>query len=222
MMKRVVALIIFCVSAFQMALAQVTYSPELLQKAKNGDAEAQFNLGWCYGTGTGIQQDDKEAMKWYKKAAKQDYASAIRNVGLYYMNGGGAIEKDEKEGIKWIKKAIEKGNIHSKVILAGYYLQGNGVPKDTLMFQTLLKEAAEQGDTTAQCNLADAYNGGYVGYTKDDKKSTFWYTKAAELGNPRSQYNVGVAYEQGLSVDQNYREALKWFNPHCSSLRCKS
>lgn len=97
MMKRVIPIIIFCLSAIQMALAQVTYSPELLQKAKDGDAEAQFNLGWCYGTGTGIQQDDKEAMKWYKKAAKQDYASAIRNIGLYYMNGDGAVERMKKK-----------------------------------------------------------------------------------------------------------------------------
>lgn len=66
-MKRVIPIIIFCLSAIQMALAQVTYSPELLQKAKDGDAEAQFNLGWCYGTGTGIQQDDKEAMNGTRK-----------------------------------------------------------------------------------------------------------------------------------------------------------
>ena len=193
MMKRVIPIIIFCLSAIQMALAQVTYSPELLQKAKDGDAEAQFNLGWCYGTGTGIQQDDKEAMKWYKKAAKQDYASAIRNIGLYYMKGDGAVEKDEKEGIKWIKKAIEKGNIRSKVILADYYLKGTGVPKDTLKFQTLLKEAAEQGDTTAICVVGDCCLSGNYGFLKDTIQSTNWYMKAAQQGTPIAQHNVGVA-----------------------------
>ena len=106
-MKRVIPIIIFCLSVIQMALAQITYSPELLQKAKDGDAEAQLNLGRCYSDGIGIRQDYKEAIKWYKKAAKQDYARAIRNVGLCYLNGIG-VEKDEKEGVKWISKAIEK------------------------------------------------------------------------------------------------------------------
>lgn len=117
MMKRVIPIIIFCLSAIQMALAQVTYSPELLQKAKDGDAEAQFNLGLCYNNAIGIQQDYKEAITWYKKAAKQNYGKAFRNIGICYLNGTG-VEKDEKEGIKWINKAIEKGHFASKIHLA--------------------------------------------------------------------------------------------------------
>ena len=139
-MKRIITIIIFCVSAIQMALAQTVYSPELFQKAKDGDAEAQFNLGLCYNNAIGIQQDYKEAMKWYKKAAKQNYGKAFRNIGICYLNGTG-VEKDEKEGVKWISKAIEKGYLASKINLAYCYLEGTGVQKDTLKFQTLMNIA---------------------------------------------------------------------------------
>ena len=43
---------------------------DLLTKAsQKGDAESQYLLGLCYGNGTGVTQDYKEAVKWYKKAA---------------------------------------------------------------------------------------------------------------------------------------------------------
>lgn len=47
MMKRVIPIIIFCLSAIQMALAQVTYSPELLQKAKDGPQRTYPTREFC-------------------------------------------------------------------------------------------------------------------------------------------------------------------------------
>ena len=38
-----------------------------------------------------------------------------------------------------------------------------------------------------------------------------WYRKAAQQGNAKAQYNLGVMYEQGQGVRQNYREAVNWF-----------
>ncbi|KAB2645301.1 MAG: SEL1-like repeat protein, partial [Verrucomicrobia bacterium] len=40
-------------------------------KAKQGDADAQFNLGVCYESGNGVAKDYVEAVKWYRKAAEQ-------------------------------------------------------------------------------------------------------------------------------------------------------
>ena len=33
----------------------------------------------------------------------------------------------------------------------------------------------------------------------------------AEAGNPEAQYNLGVMYQEGLVVEQNYGKAVKWF-----------
>ena len=44
--------------------------------AEQGDAKAQFNLGVSYSKGKGVPQDDKEAVKWFRKAAALgDHAS---------------------------------------------------------------------------------------------------------------------------------------------------
>ena len=37
------------------------------------------------------------------------------------------------------------------------------------------------------------------------------YTKAAEQGDAEAQYNLGVCYEKGEGVPQNYEEAAKWY-----------
>ena len=41
-------------------------------------------------------QDDKEAVRWYRKAAEQNHAAAQCNLGMCYANGRG-IEMDAKE-----------------------------------------------------------------------------------------------------------------------------
>ena len=54
------------------------FTPEQIkewrQAAEQGDAEAQNNMGFIYGTGNGVPKDYVEAVKWYRKAAEQGYA----------------------------------------------------------------------------------------------------------------------------------------------------
>ncbi len=38
-----------------------------------------------------------------------------------------------------------------------------------------------------------------------------WFEKAAKLGNPDAFYNVGLLYENGLGVQKNIAEAVKWY-----------
>lgn len=42
-----------------------------LPLAEQGYSSAQYNLGVMYQYGSGVKQDDFEAVKWYRKAADQ-------------------------------------------------------------------------------------------------------------------------------------------------------
>ena len=42
-----------------------------MAKAQNGDPNAEYIVGTLYETGKGVQKDDKEAKRWYGKAAAQ-------------------------------------------------------------------------------------------------------------------------------------------------------
>lgn len=49
--------------------------------AEQGNAITQYNLALMYKNGEGIAEDNFEAVKWYKRAAEQGYASAQNNLG---------------------------------------------------------------------------------------------------------------------------------------------
>ena len=48
----------------------------LRQKAAQGNAKAQNDLGTKYAVGLGVPQDDAQAVVWYRKAAEQGDARA--------------------------------------------------------------------------------------------------------------------------------------------------
>ena len=60
--------------------------------AEQGDADAQFNLGIKYDKGEGVIQDNKTAVKWFRRAAEQGDADAQRNLGVMYAKGQGVIQ----------------------------------------------------------------------------------------------------------------------------------
>ena len=52
-------------------------------------------------------EDDREAVKWYRKAAEQGYAKAQYNLGVMYFKGEGVA--DDAEAVKWYRKSAEQG-----------------------------------------------------------------------------------------------------------------
>ena len=48
-------------------------------------------LGVAYFTGEGVTQDNREAVRWYQKTAKQGDAWAQFNLGRMYANGEGLL-----------------------------------------------------------------------------------------------------------------------------------
>jgi TPR repeat protein len=66
------------------------------EKAEQGEADAQFNLGLLYANGEGVPQDYAEARTWYLKAAEQGDAKAQFNLGLLYSHGWG-VPQDKAE-----------------------------------------------------------------------------------------------------------------------------
>ena len=48
----------------------------LRKSAEQGNAKAQYSLGWCYANGKGVKKDHSKAAKWWRKAAEQGFAPA--------------------------------------------------------------------------------------------------------------------------------------------------
>src|ERR1041384_6258986 len=72
----------------------------LLQRAEQGDAHAQFELGFCYQYGIEGQKDLAEALRWYRKATDQGDADARLNLAKMYFDGEG-VKRDYAEAANW-------------------------------------------------------------------------------------------------------------------------
>jgi len=86
---------------------------ETKAKAEAGDAEAQSNLGFMYDTGQGVEQDFKEAVEWYQKAADQGDVKAQYNLGLSYGKGKG-VEQNTVTAYAWWNIAATNGHQDAK------------------------------------------------------------------------------------------------------------
>ena len=98
-------------------------------KAEAGDAEAQYVLGEAYRIGEGVEQDNAEAVRWYRKAAEQGHAKAQSKLGYTYYHGEG-LEQDYMEAVSWWRKAAEQGHVAAQFNLGAAYEAGKGVEQD--------------------------------------------------------------------------------------------
>lgn len=90
-----------------------------LKAARQGDADAQFNLGRIYGKATGsvygkqraAPRDDVAAAHWYESAAEQDYGPAQRNLADMYAEGSPTVPRDRVRAVFWLKRAAAAGDV---------------------------------------------------------------------------------------------------------------
>ena len=76
--------------------------------AEQGDATAQFNLGYMYSTGEGVPKNYTEAVRWYRMVAEQGDATAQFNLGYMYRAGLG-VPKNNAEAARWYRMAARAG-----------------------------------------------------------------------------------------------------------------
>jgi cell division septation protein DedD len=77
--------------------------------ADQGDPEAQYVLGHMYQLGTGIVQDDTEALKWFQAAGEVGHRGAQNLLGFIYSSGIGT-EVDRLKAYYWFSRAAEQGD----------------------------------------------------------------------------------------------------------------
>ena len=87
------------------------YQVEIWQKkATEGDAESQFNLADALQKGEGgLDQNEKEAAKWYYKSAIQGFTDAQFAMG-FVCRGGNGIPMDKVLSYMWFDIAAKNGN----------------------------------------------------------------------------------------------------------------
>lgn len=142
---------------------------ELIIKAKQGDAEKQFNLGSCYYDGIGVKRNPAKAVKWFRMAAEQDNADAQYWMGRCCYYGIG-VEKDETEALAWYHRAADQEHMRAQNEIeklatvmrdrelyekGTMLLEGKGIPRNVREAVKCFCEAANDGNVRAIIKVID-------------------------------------------------------------------
>jgi len=106
--------------------------------AENGDIDSMLDLGAMYLEGRGVEKDEKEALKWYEKAAEMNGPRACRCIANFYrydvINDGTPVPTADpvrlRKALEWYRTGTERGEENCIYELGDYYRKGIIVPKD--------------------------------------------------------------------------------------------
>ena len=178
----------------------------LLTICAAGAAAPATDAGWqAYGRG-----DYAAALKIYEQAAAAGDRLAQFNLAMMLLRGDGG-RADADGGVVWLRKAAERRACRRRNTTWGFSTRaGSACRARSTAATQWWQQAAEQGHTEAQVELATQYFLGR-GAPKDWKLAAKWYEAAAESGDVGAQYIMGSFYEHGDGVPQDLRKALDWY-----------
>lgn len=176
------------------------YTSSLYQSAKNGDAKAQYQLGYAYQHGRGVSPDTEEAIKWYRMAAEQGTTNAQSALALLYTE-----HKNYEEAYFWwsLEPSMTWPNFLQKVAV---HLSKTQISALETRNRSWWKSRADSGDVSAYLALARSY-------TRSNKReeAVEWLRKAAAKGDAGAQFSLGQAYFDGNGIEKDYTAAEKWY-----------
>ena len=192
---------------------------DLKAKAKDGDADAAYELGMYYYTGE--EKDFNEAFKWFKKAHNGGNTQATLMMATCYYYGDGVEKADHNKAKNLYMEAIQKGDESALELLnllaeddepfflqllSDIYRDGvmdvNGkttiVEVDRNKSLEYLKRLADSGNVDGQIAVAKFYFD-QESLTKDQQKEALKYLgKAVDAGSVEAMLYMAEVYEKGL------------------------
>lgn len=176
--------------------------------ADSGDGKAQFTLGKIHLWGLGIKRDTIEAEKWFALASDKHFKNGVCSeylkIAKSYLSGDNGLKQDETAAINWFKKAIliDRDRVGRVLFDIGKKLLANN--KDTEA-KKWLDWSVTQGASQLILNQALHYQN-----IKNYADAAKLHHILAEHGDSYSQSKLGLWYQEGGKVKQDFIEAEKW------------
>ncbi len=112
--------------------------------AKEGNKDAQFQIGLMYSFGNGVKIDHLESIKWIKLAGNNGNRTAQLFLGDAFFDGKNILQ-NFVEAKKWYKLSADLGDEDALVALGSIYENGLGVSIDKAYSYMWYSVAAKKG-----------------------------------------------------------------------------
>ena len=204
------------------------------QPAEEGNAEAQFYVGYASASDYCKKPDFVNAKVWLEKSADQNFPHALSYLGDLYTsekkeNNKVIIKCDTKQYIEYFSKSAMQNELDGIKGLAMHYNNEHNYSKAVEYY----KKAYELGDAKSAWKLGDLE----IILNNNINKALNWYEKAGELTSDL-QYTNDIAriYEKGefkvfffdrknnftektLNIKQNKEKAKQFYKLSCSAIK---
>ncbi len=120
--------------------------------ARMGFASAQATLGVIMLTGSGIERNQAEAIKWCSMSARQKLPLGMFYLGMAYSFGDG-VPKNQDYANRWIRAAADRELVTAQLTLGMKLALGDGIEKNLGHGVAWLKKAQSNGSAEAEVQL---------------------------------------------------------------------
>jgi len=193
--------------------AAMTDKRSLQARAREGDAEAQFQLGLRYDNAEDVPRDPVAAANWYRFAADQGHGIAQLHLGLMFNSGDVGFERDDAEAAEWFEKAAGQGIADAQFNLGLMYYNAEGLDQNDAAAFQWFSAAAGQGHAKAQFNLGVLYANGH-GVVKHYAKAYELWLMATMQGDINANANIAMMRDKVSAAEASAAQAaaVEWFN----------
>jgi uncharacterized protein len=126
-------------------------------------------------------------------------------LGRIYETGK-LLPLDKEKSACWYQKSAEQGYPRAE-----YWVCIKRANQDSMESERCMWRAAEKGVPDVQFWLGVAFDQHLWFGVTDQQEALKWFRRAAELGNPDAEAELGRLYQDGDGVEQNYVQAAFWF-----------
>lgn len=201
-------------------IAPARYAEEAMDllagAAEAGDAEAHATLGRVLLLGEhGCSVDYGAARGHLEVAAGQDHLEALNGLVKVYADGLGT-PVDRRRALSYARRAAEAGYELAQYNLALLLaLHAPASRERDVEVLGWLTKAAEGGFAPAMHDLYRAYRDG-KGVPRDGEQAVRWREAALLENEPRTCFDMGLAFEIGDGVVANTLTALRFYEKAAS------
>lgn len=127
------------------------------------------------------EENGREAVRWYRKAAEQGHSGAQFSLALKYRYGDSGTPVNGSEAIRWYLKLAERNPGRGYGSIGAMYAHGEGVPRNGREAVRWLHKGALQGGEIHQFLLGHNYATGRT-LPQNDVQAYAWMALAATEG----------------------------------------
>lgn len=187
-------------------------SPEAWQDAKTraarGEAKGEYDLAQLYLNGPSPDKDRPEAQRLLELAAAKNLGDAQFTLALMLMPPKN--QADAARTVELLTGAAEKGRVSAQHVLGLFYTRGQLVPKDLDKGVAWLRKAHAGGHEASASQLGSVLMV-RAGTVDQVAEAIALLRIGAERLDPAALYELGLAYEKGTGVDQDYLQAAGYY-----------